>query len=65
MIDPDDEGKSEIRINIDIFKFNIFCVLLLLLTYPFDDVISSYRSALKVCMIYTNLVMFYVIYKSI
>lgn len=63
MTDPDD-NKKDIIVNIDIFKFNLFCWLILLLTYPFEDVISSYRSALKVCFVYTNIVMLYLVYKS-
>jgi hypothetical protein len=62
MIDPEDE--KNLVINVDILKFNLFCIAILLLTYQFDDVISSYRSALKVCFVYTNMVMLYIIYKS-
>jgi hypothetical protein len=65
MIDPEDpEDSKDLVITVDIFKFNLFCIAILLLTYQFDDVISSYRSALKVCFIYTNIVMLYIIYKS-
>jgi hypothetical protein len=67
MIDPEEDPsyeKKEITVNISLSKFNLCCLAILLLTYPFDDVISSYRSALKVCWIYTNMVMLYVVYKT-
>ena len=67
MIDPEEDSsydKKSITVNINLFKFNLCFCAILLLTYPFEDVISSYRSALKVCWVYTNMVMLYVVYKS-